>query len=44
MIFTGTNVILHKKTYEYAEEFNKLKKAIVISATFESNLETSIKL
>jgi hypothetical protein len=44
MIFTGTNVILNKKTYEYAEEFNKLKKAIVILASFESNLETSIKL
>ena len=44
MIFTGTNVIIHKELYEYAEEFNKIKKAIVISVTFESNLETSIKL
>lgn len=44
MIFTGTNVIIHKKLYEYAEGFNKIKKAIVIKVTFESNLETSIKL
>ena len=44
MIFTGTNVIIHKELYEYAEGFNKIKKAIVIKVTFESNLETSIKL
>tara|TARA_X000000950_G_scaffold18970_1_gene20525 strand:- start:8862 stop:10445 length:1584 start_codon:yes stop_codon:yes gene_type:complete len=44
MIFNGTNVVLHKERYDYAEEFNKLKKAIVISATFKSNLETLIKL
>jgi hypothetical protein len=44
MIFTGTNVIIHKELYEYAEGFNKTKKAIVIKVTFESNLETSIKL
>ena len=44
MLFTGTNVILNKEIYEYAEGFNKVKKAIVIKVTFESNLETSIKL
>jgi hypothetical protein len=44
MIFNGTNVIIHKELYEYAEGFNKIKKAIVIKVTFESNLETSIKL
>ena len=44
IIFTGTNVIIHKELYEYAEGFNKIKKAIVIKVTFESNLETSIKL
>ena len=44
MLFTGTNVILNKEIYEYAEEFNKIKKAIVIKVTFESNLETLIKL
>ena len=44
MIFTGTNVIIHKELYEYAEGFNKIKKAIVIKVTFKSNLETSIKL
>jgi len=44
MIFTGTNVMINKELYEYAEGFNKIKKAIVIKVTFESNLETSIKL
>ena len=44
MLFTGTNVILNKELYEYAEGFNKIKKAIVIKVTFESNLETLIKL
>jgi hypothetical protein len=44
MIFTGTNVIINKELYEFAEGFNKIKKAIVIKVTFESNLETSIKL
>ena len=44
MSFTGTNVLYNKELYEYAQGFNKTKKAIVIKVTFESNLETSIKL
>jgi len=44
IVFTGTNVIIHEKLYDYAEEFNKTKKAIMIKVEFESNLETVIKL
>ena len=44
MVFKGTNVFINKESYDYAEGFNKTKKAIVIKVTFESNLETSIKL
>jgi hypothetical protein len=44
MIFTGTDIIINKKLYEYATEFNKTEKAVVFKITFKSNLETSIKL
>ena len=42
--FEGKNLIIRKESYEYAEGFNKIKKAIVITVKFENNLETTIKL
>ena len=44
MVFAGTGIIIHKDLYDYAEGFNKIKKAIIITVIFENNLETTIKL
>ena len=44
VMLTGTNVIIQREMYDFAEGFNKTRQALRIKVSFESNLETDIQL
>ena len=44
VMLTGTNVVIRREMYDFAEGFNKTRQALRIKVSFESNLETDIQL
>ena len=44
VMLTGTNVVIQREMYDFAEGFNNTRQALRIKVSFESNLETDIQL